>query len=198
MKLIYLYFILFTLVLLSCDHPFVVTPSTQGINTVTGMYITNENGEIYSVWRKPSVNENGGTEKINGQEEEFEIPSSMALFTPYPNPFVTSTTIRFQLPSANYVSIWLETAYLPQSVYPLPNQSQIEKPFKRYFLLGSRFSAGKHSLILGTVLNEKGDRLPPGLYRIFFNAGNFTAYHDIYIPGEGISTPIGLSEYSNH
>ena len=191
-----------------CDNPFAITPGTQGENIVTGIYKTNTSGEVYEVWGTPSSQRDGNLKSKDpdvSDEEDVGIPAFFSFEIPYPNPFVASTTVQFQLPAATTVSIWLETAYLPQSDYPLPNQNRVERSFRKIFLLKeSRMAAGSFSVIFSTLLNEddefdeNGEQIAPGFYRVFIQAGSQITFHDIYIGGKGVNPPPGLGDFLYH
>jgi len=204
-KFSHLFLIPIVLLLSGCDNPFAVTPGTQGKNIVTGIYVTSEWGELYSVWGNPKTSRTGTSKEKNifsSDEEEVGAPVSFELNVPYPNPFIGSSTVQFRLPVASSVTLWYETAYLSQTENVLPNQSRVERRFRRVFLVkDSKKAAGTHSVQLGTLLNndneldDNGERIAPGFYRVFIQAGSFTAFHDIYIGGIGYKPPIGLEEY---
>lgn len=191
--------------LCACDNPFATTPGTQGKNIVTGIYITSETSQLIDVWGNPSSYHNGAEKNKDpdvSDEEEAADPLFYTLEVPYPNPFRGSATVQFQLPSASSVTLWYETAYFPDSGFPLPNQSRIENKFRRVYLIKDQNkTAGVHSIQLATLLNSKdefdenGERVAPGFYRVFLRAGSFTAFHDIYIGGEGVNPPPGLRDY---
>jgi hypothetical protein len=205
MKIKYLFYISCILYFLGCDNPFVSTPGTQGNNIVTGIYITSEGGELYSVWGNPRTSRIGTSKEksiVFNDEEITSLPPNFELNIPYPNPFVASATVQFQIPVASLVNVWYETAYMPQSNTPLPNQSKIEREFRRVYLIKKQnMAAGVHTVQLATLINsddefdENGEHIPPGFYRVFFQAGSFTAYHDIYIGGQGVTPPAGLRKY---
>lgn len=205
MKHSYLLFFSIVLFFSSCDNPFVTTPGTQGKNIVKGIYITSEALELIDIWGNPLSEENGVLKSKMNQNSDEELPfapNSFELNVPYPNPFRGSATVQFQLPSASSVTLWYETAYFPDSGFPLPNQSRIENKFRRVYLIKDQNkTAGVHSVQLATLLNSKdefdenGERVAPGFYRVFLRAGSFTAFHDIYIGGEGVNPPPGLRNY---
>lgn len=205
MKYSYLLFFSIVLFFSNCDKPFATTPGTQGKNKVTGIYITSESLEIIGVWGNPSSDKNGIRKKKEVELSDEELPyapNSFELNIPYPNPFAGSATVQFQLPVATSINLWYETAYLDQSDVPLPNQSKIERKFRKVYMIKDQNKpAGIHSVQLATLLNnndefdENGERIAPGFYRVFLQAGSFIAYHDIYIGGEGSNPPPGLKNY---
>lgn len=63
-------------------------------------------GETYS-YRLESVNFNGGTETFDQkiQTVEIPVPTEFAVFPNYPNPFNPETTLKFQIPDQERISI---------------------------------------------------------------------------------------------
>lgn len=208
MKFSYLLFFSIVFFFSSCDNPFITTPGTQGKNIVTGIYKTNTSGEVYEVWGTPSSQRGGNLKSKDpdvSDEEDVGIATFSSFEIPFPNPFIASTTVQFQIPVATTVSIWLETAYLPQSDYPLPNQNRVERIFRKIFLLKeSKMSAGSFSFIFSTLLNEddefdeNGEQIAPGFYRVFIQAGSHISFHDVYIGGKGVNPPPGLGDFLYH
>lgn len=191
----------FVLVFSACDNPFVSTPGTQVKNIVTGIYITNETGETVGVWGNPSSTIQAvgkRTNSDNADEELNELPQSFSMGVPYPNPFKYSARVRFSLPQATRVNLWYETAYLPETQNPLPNQSS-QRPFQRFYLVENfALNAGVHEVHFDTSLNEEGEdeeRISPGFYRMYLQTGSFVVTHDFYVIGERNQAPIGLRDY---
>jgi len=195
-----LYLGLIAVFLSACDNPFASTPGTQGKNIVTGIYITSEASELLGVWGNPSSYHNGAKRSKDPEitDEEEHVPLYFSFEVPYPNPFLPTAMVQFQIPESVKVSIWYESAYLPDSESPLPNQNRTARPFKKVYVLEEVLKkAGAHVVTLSTRSGENGEEIlaPTGFYRVFMKAGDFVAYHDIYVRGDRSEAPIGLRDY---
>ncbi|XWN37768.1 MAG: hypothetical protein ROO71_02345 [Balneola sp.] len=187
--------------LCACDNPFATTPGTQGKNIVTGIYITSETSQLIDVWGNPRSYYNGAEKNKDpdvSDEEEVADPGFYSLEVPYPNPFVPSAMVQFQLPETAIVSIWYETAYLPESRFPLPNKNRTPRTFRKVFLIDEvQKNSGAHVVNLSTTIGENGEEInvPAGFYRVFMKAGDFVAFHDVYVKGAKSEAPVGLRDY---
>ena len=193
-KLFYLSFSL--LFFITCNNPIAVTPGTQVNNIVTGIYITRESSEVIAVWGNPS---SASTKSKSQDEEEEDSPASFGLSVPYPNPFISSKSIAFKIPNSSNVSLWLETAYLPDSESATPFQNVDPRKFQRIPVFENRkMTAGSHTVsTFGTDLYSEclGGNLEVGFYRVFIQAGSFLSWQDIYVAGVEIQAPSGLRDY---
>ncbi len=106
-------------------------------------------GETYS-YRLESVSFNGVTETFAKltQTVTIPVPTEFAVYPNYPNPFNPETTIRFQLPEQQRVSIYIYDLKGKLIKKLLDNQS---------------FSAGEHQ-ILWNATDENNQQVASGVY----------------------------------
>jgi Secretion system C-terminal sorting domain len=95
----------------------------------------------------------GTTSPATGIKNEPGVPKQFSLNQNYPNPFNPSTTISFDLPKENHVTL---------NIYNLLGQ-------KVASLLNEDMAAGTHSV------NFNADNLPSGLYFYQLQSGNFNS-----------------------
>jgi hypothetical protein len=99
-----------------------------------------------------------GTSTDHGQiEAQIALPTSVALAQNYPNPFNPTTTIRFELPATNNVSLSVFNA-TGQLVRTLAN---------------GEFAAGVHQLIWD-ARDDAGMHAPSGIYYYRMTTGGFS------------------------
>ncbi len=89
-------------------------------------------------------------------ESEFELPTEFRLYSNFPNPFGSETTVRYDLPSAEVVSV---------RIYDL-----LGKEVAR--LIDTVQEAGTHSL-RWSGHTDSGQTLGSGIYFLRFEAGDF-------------------------
>jgi len=90
-------------------------------------------------------------------EDNGTVPAEYALEQNFPNPFNPSTTIRFDLPQAEHVSVVLYSL-LGQQVRVLVNEQR---------------EAGRHSVVWNGM-DDAGRHMPSGTYIYRMNGGHFS------------------------
>ncbi len=113
-------------------------------------------GETY-VYKLESVSLNGLRVDERVVEVTVKTPTEYALFNNYPNPFNPSTTIKFQLPESQQVTLTVYDA-----------QGRVVKEL----LSNAVQDMGEHS-ITWNALDNNGNRVASGMYFYRFSAGKF-------------------------
>ncbi len=205
--LIYPLFLVLGLLSFSCSNSNdnAVSPVYNVFQTpvVTGLLITNMySPEVIAVWGNPAdavqVNSNiysisnKNHEKVsNSKLKELlktnNIPGPYSfLYVPYPNPNDGATVIQFVLPEASKVSLWIVQARfvgdqntdLSSSnggVFISSSISPIRELYKNKTL-----NAGQYRVNWDGKDNN-GNPVASGFFRVFFSAGKYSAFRDIFL-----------------
>jgi hypothetical protein len=186
-----LYLGLIAAFLSACDNPFASTPGTQGKNIVTGVFITDEGGGIYSAWGNPKsggINVKSKDSEVS-DEGEVEASSFFSLRPLYPNPADGNMMIQADFPRASTVKIWMETAYLSL-------QDAESNDYQRFELYDIESVPQGTNVFLMTKKStcSNGD-LRQGFFRVFVQFEDQLLWQDIYIGGVREQAPPGLREF---
>ena len=96
--------------------------------------------------------------------DEAEVPSSLQLDPNYPNPFQTSTTVRYTLPEASPVQVAVFDV-LGRRVTELVNETQ---------------TTGTHTIVWNGT-NRQGELVGTGIYFLQIHAGDRTESHTMVL-----------------
>lgn len=105
-----------------------------------------------------------GVDPTSVQTQPDNTPLDFALWPYFPNPFNTSTVIRYDLPTAVFVRV---------EIYNAPGQ-------KIKTLVNANESAGEHR-IQWDAPNDAGQPAPSGFYLIQLQAGKKTRAHKVAV-----------------
>ncbi|HTY58185.1 MAG TPA: hypothetical protein VMF59_05180 [Bacteroidota bacterium] len=147
-----------------------------------------------AVWGEPS--------DINMPSGNPPAASPFELDNPYPNPMDAGTTLEFTLPRQSTVSMWVvrargvasdNTGYFNVgggSMYSFPT-------VVRKLASGKALPAGRFAVNWDSR-DENGSDVPTGFYRVYFQAGDFAAFHDILLARSPYDLPPGLRNPGIH
>jgi len=197
-----LLFISAILFVMGCENPIVTTPGTQGNNIVTGIYVTDEGGEIYSVWGNPSSPEKieFEPEVMEGNGDEYVyIQRYFEIYKPYPNPSHGDFIIGVSFPRIFDVKIWLETASLSINHSKMSNGVYSPQGIQKFVLYDGKIpKAGVHSFRLDKSTKCNGGELNQGFFRVFVQVdGKHTLWQDVYVGGVREEAPQALRNVSS-
>jgi hypothetical protein len=97
-------------------------------------------------------------------DDEAEVPSDLQLDANYPNPFQTSTTVRYALPEPSSVRV---------AVYDVLGRRVTE-------LINATQATGVHTVVWDGT-NQAGEAVGTGIYFFQINAGNRTESHPMVL-----------------
>ncbi len=130
------------------------TPATTGLTNMSiRSLVIDEDGYLFAGTNGSGVFRSSEPTTTSVDQELAEAPRSFLLFQNYPSPFNPSTTIRYGLPHASFVTLTIYNT-LGQQVARLVNEQQ---------------QAGYHETVF------RGDRLASGVYFYRLQAGDFVA-----------------------
>jgi hypothetical protein len=160
---------------------------------INGIIITNFYGpEEIGRWRNPRYPQGISTNigKTSAVEEAKNVipgpvPELIDMDNPFPNPTIDAVVIKFYLPAAAEVSIWLVKGRLPEE-----NPKTIETGSGGIFVSPKNkaaaalidkknFSTGIYQLVFDGKIED--EYIPSGFYRIYFKAGKHLLWRDILI-----------------
>lgn len=197
MKSYNLLFISVILFVMGCENPIVTTPGTQGNNIVSGIYLTDEGGEIYSVWGNPSFPEKieFEPEVMEGNGDEYVYnPRYFELHTPYPNPADGNMSISVSFPRIFEVKVWLETASLSINQSKISNGVYSPQGIQKFILYEDKIpKPGYYNFQLDKRTKCNGGELNQGFFRVFVQVdGKHTLWQDVYVGGVREEAPPAL------
>jgi len=174
-----------SIAILSCASPTGPDPPFRSLEEstpiVTGLRITNPHGPTeLAEWRSPSDPASPQSFPIN------IVPKNLGFQSPFPNPGDSVVTLVFAVGATVEVSIWVVRAQGPGggtgdlsefsggNIYA-PYAIVVKKLISAFTL-----QAGFHEIRWDTR-DDQGNLLKSGFYRICFQAGDNTTFHDIVI-----------------
>ena len=105
------------------------------------------------------------------------IPVEFALSSPYPNPFINSTTIGVAVPSEALINI-----YIINESYEIIQT-----------LINENLNAGTHSF-LWNAMNDEGSIVEDGYYRVIVNNGSLECFSNLQVTNQLGGTEIEIEE----
>lgn len=207
------YLCLISVLLFSCSSPNENenSPAINGFQSpiVTGLRITNtESCRVIAIWGSPSDSPdpsnslpNAHLNKFNyfdpiDSNNDYSIPEKITMHGPCPNPNDGSTTIYFKLPIHTKVKLWICQAKFLDEQNPdlcfsngaVCISSNVQTVRNLY---NKDLAAGYHSIIWDGN-DDDGNPVASGFFRVYFSAGDYFVYRDIFLYRAIGDIPLGL------